>query len=288
MPKASDEVWELRVAKRRNAVAGVKASREYREFYQRFDSSAGVAAPRTPDPACRATSKRNWEKDVSIWRATLRGDEVADTVVGEMAGRPPSGEEWVNCECPLAYGHYCGVMLPWDIGPVGNRCAACSGATETCSCACPRCRRFWPGNTDMPSNMAATAGDPPRPVAQPSCDTTSIQSTEDSDDQVGQIRRAVLSHRGNVAPTVLAAPNLAEAVPEAVAATWEDIQQFIREADAEQAAATIGIAPREIAPYLVKGFLSRPGPPRSARSDCQFHLVEIGTKAFRGPPLQTS
>merc|ERR1712232_1091159 len=82
LPEASEEDWERRLAKRRNAVASTKATPEYAEFASmrvrgerpapEDDDASAPPSPRTPEPEDRTVSKRRWEELVRTWRSGLR------------------------------------------------------------------------------------------------------------------------------------------------------------------------------------------------------------------------
>jgi len=73
MPEASEEDWQRRAAKRRQAVAAIKSSPEYKTFAAvREAVSPSTTSPSTPDPEDRGLSKRTWEAKVMQWRAALR------------------------------------------------------------------------------------------------------------------------------------------------------------------------------------------------------------------------
>eukprot|EP00927_Polykrikos_kofoidii_P047662 TRINITY_DN41932_c0_g1_i1.p1 TRINITY_DN41932_c0_g1~~TRINITY_DN41932_c0_g1_i1.p1 ORF type:complete len:399 (+),score=79.17 TRINITY_DN41932_c0_g1_i1:99-1295(+) len=82
--EATEEDWQRRAQKRRNAVAITKASPEYNAFLEVrgrgmdrvvhrtcSDTTFVPPAPQTPDPEDRSVSKRRWEEDVRRWRAGL-------------------------------------------------------------------------------------------------------------------------------------------------------------------------------------------------------------------------
>ena len=64
IPWAPEEDWQRRLAKREGIIARTKAWPWY----------TGYGGPRvlTPDPRDRAVSKRAWEKQVQVWRNTLK------------------------------------------------------------------------------------------------------------------------------------------------------------------------------------------------------------------------
>ena len=65
--KAMAKVWVRRFRKRQAAVEYVKSTAEYRAYL------AGASYPiDVPDPFDKWISKRQWERQVQIWRARLR------------------------------------------------------------------------------------------------------------------------------------------------------------------------------------------------------------------------
>ena len=76
MTDARASVWRRREAKRRAAVEGVKASREYAACSER---------PPTPDPSDRALTKRQWERCMQDWRQALRS-RVAQRPIDWLGG----------------------------------------------------------------------------------------------------------------------------------------------------------------------------------------------------------
>ena len=66
--KATEEVWQQRIQKRRSIVSIVKATPEY----QGCLAKQVTRRPTTPDPDDRSVSKRAWEEKVVIWRTGLR------------------------------------------------------------------------------------------------------------------------------------------------------------------------------------------------------------------------
>jgi len=77
LPEASEEEWQRRMEKRRNAVDIVKASSEYLSCAQTQpcgdeESARWAEAMRMPDPEDRLISKRAWEEEIRQWRTRLR------------------------------------------------------------------------------------------------------------------------------------------------------------------------------------------------------------------------
>ena len=65
--KAMAKVWARRFRKRQAAIEFVQSTAEYRAYL------AGASYPiDVPDPFDKGISKRQWERQVQIWRARLR------------------------------------------------------------------------------------------------------------------------------------------------------------------------------------------------------------------------
>jgi len=85
VPKVSPEDWQRRLAKRRTAVAAIKATPEYEQVLKlrKHGSCDAKEIPLTPEPDISTVSKRQWEASVMHWRAQLRDQApVAQSDVG--------------------------------------------------------------------------------------------------------------------------------------------------------------------------------------------------------------
>lgn len=77
-PHAKNECKELteqvRFEKAKEWVSKMKETDGYKAYHQHRISGDehALAAPRTPDPAVRLSSKRQWEKAILSWRISLR------------------------------------------------------------------------------------------------------------------------------------------------------------------------------------------------------------------------
>lgn len=71
-PAASEEDWQRRAKKRREAVEATKETAEYKSLAdRRRQQPVDDSAPRTPDWKDRM-SKRSWEEELRLWRLAIR------------------------------------------------------------------------------------------------------------------------------------------------------------------------------------------------------------------------
>ena len=70
--EVSEETHQRRCAKRRYAIATVKAGVEYKEFNANRNTIHLAAEPLTPDPEDQMVTKRQWEAGLMEWRDRFR------------------------------------------------------------------------------------------------------------------------------------------------------------------------------------------------------------------------
>lgn len=87
-PEPSEHDWPRKLAKRREAVAAVKRTPEYKEARSHgLRDASNVDLPLTPDPTDKTLSKRKWEDGVQAWRRNLkRHAEVHQQEIGVASG----------------------------------------------------------------------------------------------------------------------------------------------------------------------------------------------------------
>ena len=68
------EDWQRRLQHRRNSVAAIKATMEYKCKVRLLEMGKAPveSIPRTPDPTNFSVSKRQWEASIQRWRVELR------------------------------------------------------------------------------------------------------------------------------------------------------------------------------------------------------------------------